>query len=140
MHILWSCISVSSLHLQRIHVRIMALDKLYAFSPFIHIMFGRKGISFFEVKRFHTAVVTWDLFASGPCLARPKSESFGLNSSSSNTFAALKSRNITCYPHPESPQLLIARPALALRETEHGNLGIDDAFGIELLTSLSSCK
>lgn len=41
---------------------------------------------------------------SGPCLASPKSESFGLSSSSSSTFAALKSRNITCNAHKDDSQ------------------------------------
>lgn len=50
----------------------------------------------YEVKSTHTAVETWVSPADGPSLANPKSESFALNSSSSRTFEALKSRYMTC--------------------------------------------
>lgn len=48
-----------------------------------------------------TAVVTWVLSPSGPSLARPKSDNFGLKSSSKSTFDVLKSLYITC---PENKQ------------------------------------
>ena len=53
-------------------------------------------VLFYEVKSTHTAVETWVSPADGPSLASPKSESFALNSSSSRTFEALKSRYLTC--------------------------------------------
>ena len=50
-----------------------------------------------KVQRILTAVETCVRPSIGPSLASPKSESFGLKFSSSNTLEALKSRYITLH-------------------------------------------
>lgn len=60
-----------------------------------HCQISTNKVQSSKVYNSLTAVETWDLSPVGPSLASPKSESFGLKSSSNSTFEVLKSRYIT---------------------------------------------
>lgn len=92
---------LDTIHLQRKWDEITGLRdglemkrQLWCIEPHMKEIKFQGAIS--RLRETRTPVVTWLFPMSGPCLASPKSESFGLNSSSSNTLAVLKSRKITC--------------------------------------------